>query len=215
MNFREIEKIENLVSSDKTPEIEISSYQKQMLSEYLEKEKRKSTAKEKPFVYFYEDVIAASLAFNFQTALGEPYYQNASDDASTCLETCNEFRKLSSWSVGGWLQNALKFADNIVLHYIQECCKEIPQKHPKYGVERARYVHLAEKDGDVSIAGAKLNDLYELRNGLEHRTITHADGKQELLPPRRNMVRHQVAKLYPDVLRRILKMYKGSVCREI
>jgi len=208
MNFREIEKIENLVSSKETTEIGFSSFQKQILSEYLEKEKRKSKAKENSFDYFYEDVIAATLAFNFQSALGDLYYKNASDDALICLEICNEFRKLSSWNVGGWLQNALKFVDNIVLHYIQECCKDIPKPHPKYGVERARYVHLTEKGGVISTVGALLNDLYELRNGLEHRTKIYSDGKQELLKPRWNMVRRQVTKLYPDVLRRILKTYK-------
>lgn len=167
-------------------------------------------AKENPFVYFYEDVISSSLSFNFQSALGEPIYKNASDDALSCLNICNEFYKLSSWSVNGWLQNALKFADNIVLHYIQDCCKEIPKSYPMIGVEKARYVHLSEKEGDISTAGAELKDLYDLRNDLEHRTKIHADGKQELIPPKRNKVRHVVVKLYPDALRRILKAYKTT-----
>ena len=71
MNFKEIENIENQVASTETAAS--SSYQMQMLSEFLEKEKRKSTAKENPFVYFYEDIISASLSFNFQTELGEPH----------------------------------------------------------------------------------------------------------------------------------------------
>ena len=196
-----------MVSSRETPEVEISSFQKQILFEYFENEKRKSTAKESPFEYFYEDVIETSLTFSFQTVLGEQYYKNASDDALTCLDICNNFRKLSSLSVSGWLQSALKFTDHIVLHYIQECCKETLRPHKKYGIERARYIHIAEKEGDISIAGDKLNVLYELRNGFEHRTITHSDGKQELLAPRRSMVRYQVGKLYPEVLRRILKTY--------
>jgi hypothetical protein len=209
MNFKEIENIENQVASTETTEI--SSYQKQMLSEFLEKEQRKSTAKDNPFVYFYEDVISNSLSFNFQTALGETIYKHASDDALSCLNICTEFYKLSSWSVNGWLQNALKFADNIVLHYIQDCCKEIPKSYPMTGVEKARYVHLSEKDGDISTAGAELKDLYDLRNDLEHRTKIHADGKQELIPPKRNKVRHVVVKLYPDALRKILKEYKSQI----
>lgn len=208
MNFKEIENIENQVASTETAAS--SSYQMQMLAEFLEKEKRKSGAKENPFVYFYEDVISSSLSFNFQSALGEPIYKNASDDALSCLNICNEFYKLSSWSVNGWLQNALKFADNIVLHYIQDCCKEIPKSYPMIGVEKARYVHLSEKEGDISTAGAELKDLYDLRNDLEHRTKIHADGKQELIPPKRNKVRHVVVKLYPDALRRILKAYKTT-----
>jgi hypothetical protein len=205
MNFREIENIENIVALTETAPS--NSFQLEMLSEYLEKEKRKSGAKGNPFVYFYEDVISSSLSFNFKTAIGDSNYKNASDDALACLNTCNEFYKLSSWSVNGWLQNALKFADNIVLHYIQDCCKEIPKTYPMTGVEKARYVHLSEKDGDISIAGAELKDLYDLRNDLEHRTKIHADGKQELIPPKRNKVRQVIVKLYPDALSRILKVY--------
>ena len=212
MNFKEIEKLENRIAT-KEPFV-MNSLHQLMFTEYLEKEARKSTAKENPFVYFYEDVISATLAFNFQSALGALHYKNASDDALNCLDICNEFRKLSQWSVNGWLQSALKFADNIVLHYIQECCKETPKKYPNSGIEKSRYVHISEKEGDISVAGTNLKDLYDLRNKLEHRTITHSDGKQELIQPKRNWLRYQVTKLYPVVLRKILKTYK-TVCPDL
>ena len=208
MNFREIENIENLASATET---KTSGFHQEIIADYLEKEKRKSGAKENPFVYFYEDVIANSLAYNFQTALGTTYYKNASDDALSCLNICDDFYRLSSWSVNGWLQNALKFIDNIVLHYIQENLKEIPKTYPNAGVEKARYIHLSEKTGDISTAGYELKDLYDLRNDLEHRTIIHTDGRQELVPPKRNKVRQTVVKLYPDVLSRILKTYKEPI----
>lgn len=206
MNFREIENIENSAASTETAAS--SSFQLQMVAEYLEKEKRKSEAKENPFIYFYEDVISCSLAFNFQTILGMPYFKNASDDALSCLNICDDFCKLSSWSVNGWLQNALKFVDNIVLHYLQESLKEIPKTYSNAGIEKARYIHLSEKAGDVSTAGYELKDLYDLRNNFEHRTIIYPDGRQELVTPKRNKVRQTVVKLYPDVLKRILKTYK-------
>ena len=205
MNFREIENIENAFASTETATS--SSYQLEMLSEYLEKDKRTSGAKENPFMYFYEDVISSSLTFNFKTAIGDSNYKNASDDALACLNTCNEFRKLSSWAISGWLQNALKFTDHIVLHYIQEYCKEIPKSYFNAGVEKSRYIQLSEKDGDISTAGAELKDLYELRNNLEHRTIIYPDGKQELISPKRNKVRYVVVKIYPAALIRILKAY--------
>lgn len=208
MNFREIENIENAVASTETAAS--SSYQLEMLSEYLEKEKRKSGAKENPFVYFYEDVISSAISFNFKTAIGDFFYKNASDDALSCLNTCNEFHKLSSWAISGWLQNALKFTDHIVLHYIQDFCKEIPKSYPNAGVEKSRYIQLSEKDGDISTAGAELKDLYELRNNLEHRTKIYPDGKQELISPKRNKIRYVVVKLYPDALSRILKTYKSA-----
>jgi hypothetical protein len=206
MNFREIENIENVIASTETAVS--SSYQLEMLSEYLEKEKRKSGAKENPFVYFYEDVISCSLEFNFQIKLGMPYFKNASDDALSCLHICDDFYKLSSWSVNGWLQNALKFIDNIVLHYLQESLKEVPKTYSNAGVEKGRYIHLSEKAGVVSAAGYELKELYDLRNDLEHRTIIYPDGRQELVTPKRNKVRQIVVKLYPEVLKRILITYR-------
>ena len=210
MNFREIENIENIAVSIETATS--SGFQLEMLAEYLEKEKKKLGAKENPFVFFFEDVILSPVSFNFQTVLGKANYKNASSDALSCLNSCPEFYKLSSWAVSGWLQNALKFTDNIVLHYIQDCCKEMPKKYPNAGVEKSRYIQLSlsEKDGDISIAGAILTNLYELRNKLEHRTITHPDGKQELISPQLNEVRRNVVKFYPEALKRILKTYKTT-----
>lgn len=205
MNFREIEQIENAAASNESTVN--NSYQLEILSEYLEKEKRKSGAKENPFLYFYEDVTSSSLSFNFKTAIGDSNYKKASDDALSCLNTCNEFHKLSSWAISGWLQNALKFTDHIVLHYIQEYCKETPKSQQNAGVEKSRYVQLSKKDGDISKAGTILKDLYELRNKLEHRTIIYPDGRQELIPPKRNKVRQTVVKLYPNALNEILKAY--------
>lgn len=206
MNFREIENIENLASLTET---KTSGFHQEIIADYLEKEKRKSGAKENPFVYFYEDIITNSLAYNFQTALGTTYYKNASDDALSCLNICDDFYKLSSWSVNGWLLNALKFIDNIVLHYIQEVLKEIPKKYPNTGIEKSRYKQLSEKvEDDIRITGSVLEDLYNLRNDLEHRTIIHPDGRQELVPPKRNKVRQTVVKLYPEALQRILMSYK-------
>lgn len=207
MNFREIENLENQVASNEL--IAASDYQSVILLEYLEKEKRKKGAKENPFVYFYEDVILSSLSFDFQPAIGEINYKNASDDALACLNLCAEFRKLSNWSVSGWLGNALKFIDNIVLHYIQDVCNEIPKKYIDSGIEKSRYVQLSlNKEKEISVAGAELKDLYDLRNDLEHRTIIHANGKQELISPQRNKVRKVVVKVYPDALHRILRTYK-------
>ena len=57
MNFREIENIENLVSSRETPEVEISSFKKQILFEYFENEKRKLTVLLKKKVIFLSQAI--------------------------------------------------------------------------------------------------------------------------------------------------------------
>jgi hypothetical protein len=201
MNFNDLENLENLAASDESTKP--AAFHLEIIADYLEKEKRKNSAKDRPFEYFYEDVSGKALAVDFRTALGEKYYKPASDDAQSCLNICNEFRKISSWSIVGWLQNALKFADHIVLHYIQEKCKLLPERQANAGVEKSRYIQLSKMQGDIAIAGALLKDLYDLRNGLEHRTITHNDGRQELISPKRNLIRKEVVKMFPEVFRKV------------
>jgi hypothetical protein len=206
MNFRDIENIENLASSSGNT---MSDFHQEIIADYLEKEKRKSGAKENPFIYFYEDVIANVLAYDFQSVLGKPYYKNASDDALSCLNICDNFYRLSSWCVNGWLQNALKFTDHLVLHYIQDICNNIPKKFPNTGIEKSRYKQLGESnDDEIRRVGIFLENLYDLRNDLEHRTIIHEDGRQEIIKPKLAYVRKNVIKLYPNVLDKILKTYK-------
>lgn len=209
MNFKEIEDLENQVASNEF--IASSGYQSFIITEYLEKENKKNGAKNNPFVYFYEDVIMTSISFNFQPAIGQLHYKNASDDALACLNLCLEFRKLSHWEISGWLNNALKFIDNIVLHYIQDICKELPAKHKDAGTEKSRYIQLSLKENrEISVAGSELKDLYDLRNNFEHRTKIFPDGKQELITPNRNKARKEVVKLYKDALIRILRTYKNE-----
>ncbi|HLS30737.1 MAG TPA: hypothetical protein VK021_07775 [Flavobacteriaceae bacterium] len=206
MNFKEIENMEHQASSI---ESEVSEYQKEIIADYLEKENKKSSAKENPFVYFYEDIIENPIAYDFEKGLGLVYYKNASADALTCINICDDFYRLSSWIINGWLQNALKFIDNIVLHYIQEVLKEIPKKYPNAGVEKSRYKQLSEKtENELRIIGIILEELYDLRNHLEHRTRIFSDGRQEILRPQYNKVRRTVVKKYPHVLKALLKIYK-------
>ena len=206
MNFSEILNIENQVVS---AEYEERPYYSQMYNDYIAKENRKEQAKDIPFVFFYEDVIATALNYDFQKKLGEQIYKDASDDALSCLEICIEFRKLGTLTVYSWLQNALKFSDNIVLHYLQGVCNEVPQKYENAGVEKSRYIQLSEKRCDISVAGHCLKELYELRNKNEHRTITHPDGRQELIRPKKGQARKIVGKNFPLALKKILETYKS------
>jgi hypothetical protein len=106
----------------------------------------------------------------------------------------------------------LKFADHIVLHYIQDVRKETPQKYPEAGIEKSRYIQLSQESGDyAAIAGTTLVYLYNLRNKFEHRTKTYSDGTQELIPLQKNKARHEVAKNYPLALKKMLKMMKKEM----
>lgn len=182
--------------------------QQSMISDFLEIEKRKKNAKSNPFIYFYEDIISSPLKINYQVILGRPRYNSASDDAMACIEINTEFKKLSKYSIGGWLNNALKFADHFVLHYIQDVINVKPIQYPMTGVEKSRYIQIEGMSGDISIAGEKLKRMYELRSKqFEHRTRKLADGRQELINPPRNAIKKEIEKLYPLVLKLFVNVY--------
>jgi len=206
MNFDDILNLESQVTSTQYEE---RPYQLQMYNDYIAKENRKEQAKATPFVFFYEDIISNSLDYDFHQSLGDDIYKKASDDALSCLEICIEFRKLGTVTVYNWLQNALKFSDNIVLHYLQDICKEIPKKYKDAGIEKSRYMQLSEEKSDISTAGHCLKELYELRNKNEHRTKIHSDGRQELIRPQKGQARKIVGKEFPLALKKILEAYKS------
>lgn len=205
MKFKDLKDLENYANSTKGSE---SYNQSEILKEFLEKEKKKTESRKNPFVFFYEDVISNSIGFNFKTAIGETSFDNASDDALACLEICCDFNNLPVYSISGWLQNALKFTDHIVLHYIQEVLKAKPIII--YGEEKSRYIQIKRIKGDISDAGEKLIYLYDLRSKqLEHRTRVYPDGRQEIIPPLRNRIRKEIIKSFPVVLKLFLRNYKG------
>jgi hypothetical protein len=206
MTFKEIADLEMKVASNEANAT--SDYTLQVLSEYIERERQNIVA---PFIYFYEDVIANSLSFDFSSVLGEKSYKNCSDDARACLEISPHFARLPKYAIDGWLQNALKFTDHLVLHYIQETLKVLPQKYGYTGIEKSRYIHLKEMQGELSQAGENLVRLYELRSKqFEHRTRIENNGKQTLLAPPRNPIRREVTKLFPSVLKIFLRVYQSA-----
>jgi hypothetical protein len=202
MNYKELENLERRLSA--SGDQHMNGFHQEMYREYVEKQARKADANVRPFEYFYEDIINETLDVDFKNRLGDYNYEHASDDARCCLGICDEFRKLNQWQVSGWLINALKFADHLVLNYIQEISGENPKKYPEFGEEKSRYKQLIEMNGPISLVGTYLKDLYQMRNQMEHRTITHEDGRQELIRPQRNKARRLVSKFFPVVLKRMI-----------
>lgn len=205
MNFKELEKIENFVAAN---EFLPNPFNRIILVEFLENKNDRVNIADDPFNYFYEDIIESTLDFDFKKSLGNKIYENATTDALTCLNSCVEFKRMNQWKVASWLDLALKFADNFVLHYIQEHCKELPQATPGNGLEKSRYIQLSKKNGEIGKAGSMLEELYNFRNGITHQTKTYQDGRQEIIKPQLNKIRYKVNKMYPSVLRNILRTYK-------
>ncbi len=198
-------RIDELLKSEQElnqPNKELTDFEKGLFRNYLQEIERSKDIKSNPFEFFFEDVINEKLKNEYKTVLGDSVYKLAEHDARACLETCNEFKKLNSYKLQGWLSNALKFADHFVLFYIQECMKTKPLKYDNCGDEKSRYKQLEETAENrlMNSAGSILKNLYDARNKFEHRTKIHEDGRQELMRPPVNKVYREVKKFYPNVL---------------
>ena len=146
---------------------------KMIVIDLISKEEQSHTIGQDVFVYFYEDAIKTKLSFDFRVALTEPEYQLAQEDAQICVNAFPSISKLEeNSSLYIWLQSAIRFTDHLALHYLQVIVKENPIKQGDAGKERSRYIQINQKKNDAEKAGRILDNLYDCRNKMEHRTIS-------------------------------------------
>lgn len=163
------------------------------------------------FIRFFEDVINKEIDFDFKTALSEDAYNSASEDAEACI---NIFPRLSEMksnrSVLSWIVTALKYTDQLVLHYIQNILNINPIKHPDHGTERSMYVQINTGEYTARVAGSVLNNLYEQRNKLEHRYIKDPkdEEKRILINPDFGKAKKKIQSDFPKALLSFRKAYK-------
>lgn len=155
------------------------------------------------FIRFFEDVINQKIAFDFKSALSDEYYKSASEEAEACIKIFSKFSEMKDNSlILPWIITALKYTDKLALHYIQEILKEDPIKINEHGTERSRYIQINKGKNVAHVAGQMLNNLYEQRNKLEHRTSKDPNnpGKQIILSPNYNKAKKKIQIDYPKAL---------------
>ncbi|REE26004.1 hypothetical protein DFQ09_102596 [Winogradskyella pacifica] len=163
------------------------------------------------FIRFFEDVIKKEIDFDFKSVLSQGVYKSASEEAEACI---NVFPRLSEMksnrSVLSWLVTALKYTDQLVLHYIQNVLNINPIKHNDHGVERSMYIQINTSEYSAHVAGSLLNNLYEQRNKLEHRYIKDPknEDKKILLNPDFGKARKKIQSSFPKALLSFKKAYK-------
>lgn len=163
------------------------------------------------FIRFFEDVINNEIDFDFKSALSKDAYNSASEDAEACI---NIFPRLSEMksnrSVHSWIVTALKYTDQLVLHYIQNILNINPIKDPDHGVESSMYLQINKKEYSAYVAGSLLFNLYEQRNKLEHRYIKDPKNEENkiLLNPDFGKARRKIKDSFPKALLSFRKAYK-------
>lgn len=160
------------------------------------------------FIVFYEDVISDDLVVDFSNILSEDDYNDASEFSSSCLQITSSIQRLpKDMTVGTWILYALKFIDYIVIHYIQEVKKEIPDNNlipndqVNYGEERLRYKMLARYGDEFKNVSNWLDRLYSFRTRIHHNTLVNKkSGRHSLRLENHNRISQDTLKIYPKIL---------------
>lgn len=194
----------------------LSQKMKSLVADLVDEKINHVSDSKDPFIHFYEDVIQKKLTVIFKEIISKSNYSNSSEHAKVCLSLCSAFSELPrNAKVGAWLSDALKFADYLILHFIQEIRKDIINPNDyigeksKLGEERRRYDKLKSYEQPISNAGAWLDDLYIHRSRIQHNTtVNKSSGKHILKLPKYNQIQKAISKKYPEILNLIEHVYK-------
>lgn len=182
---------------------ELITSQKITLIDLISKEEEVVRIEDDPFTYFYKDVINKELDFDFTTAFPNNVYTLAQDNARTCTRVYTSINKIEeNANLYAWLQSAIKFTDHFALHYLQEIKNEEPTLQGDAGRERSLYIQINQKANDAERAGRIMDNLYDCRNKMEHRTKNDPKrpGFVIIIPPKYRGVKKQIKKRYPEAL---------------
>lgn len=193
-----LKEIETVV--DRTSDFNIA--QRAVMLDLIEREINQIGLSEDPFIRFFENCTSNKIEFDFKSHMGAGSYNSAASEASACLTIFADFKSMQpNSSVLSWLICALKYTDEIVLHYIQEILNEEAIKHNDYGKERSRYIQINQAGYSAQVAGRIMNNLYDQRNKLEHRTKNDPNtNKQLIIPPNFNKALKKIKQTFPRAL---------------
>jgi len=212
MNLGNLNHLKEILDSDNN----LSTKMKSIVSDLVDEKIIHLSDSADTFIIFYEDVIQKDLSIQFNQVLSEQDYTGTSEHARVCLTLCNEFRNLpKDVKVGAWLSDALKFIDYLILHYIQDIRNDTinPDDYTgdksNYGEERRRYDKMKSYEKPISNAGSWLEDLYGIRNRVQHNTtVDRKSGKHALKLLNYNQIQKTISEKYPMTLNLIEYIYK-------
>lgn len=206
--FDELNKINEIIKDSK----EFNFAQRAIMIDLIEEKKSSPTHIEDFFIGFFEDVTAEEIDFDFKAVLDENSYDAATKEAKSCFKITTRFSELEAdSSLLPWLLCAIKYTDELVLHYIQNIKEEDPENNPDFGKERSRYVQINKGGYCAQVAGRIMSNLYIQRNKLEHRTKNDPKkpGKQLIIPPKYNNVKKKILLTFPRALQTFRNSYKA------
>jgi hypothetical protein len=207
-----IEELEELSQMNMQNE-EYNYAQRMIMLNIIHKEILEAQASDDYFIRFFEDVVNGDIDFDFKSALSEDAYNSASEEAEACIHIFPRISEMkANRSVLSWILTALKYTDQLVLHYIQEILKINLVKHPDHGTERSMYIQINSGEYSAQVAGNLLNNLYEQRNKLVHRLGKDPkdEEKKILIKPDLKKAKQLIHSNFPRALKSFRKAYKEN-----
>jgi len=204
--------LDTLIESKKSVEdsSDVPNNHKLVLIELIEKAHSLEVTSDDPFFYFYSDVTNREDIFEFKSVL-KGLYTDAQQHASSCIKLFIKISQLEeNEELHIWLSSAIRVVDCIAMHYLQEVLEEEAIKQGDAGKERSRYIQINRKEIKAEKAGRIMDDLYEERNKMEHRTKNDPENpsKQILITPNFRRARKKILKRFPEALNCFDSVYK-------
>jgi hypothetical protein len=182
--------------------IELPVNQKLIIIELIESRQVLEHAKDDALLYFYSDVISSEEVFDYASVL-DNLYADAKTHAQACLTIYNRFSQIQPCEdLNNWLSSAIRTVDCIAIHYLQNVMQEEPRKQGEAGWERSKYIQINRLGVRAGRAGRIMDDLYEERNKMEHRTKNDPanPGRRILITPKFNKIIKKIKKRFPEAL---------------
>lgn len=194
---------------ENTSSEELNELQQDSTKKYFDVQKKKKKLLSEPFKYFYKDIVGTAIGYELEPKISAEY-KAIDNHAKACLKLVSCFLYLPlDDTLYSWIQRAIKLTDHFALHYIQEVKIVTPLKKIRNaGIERSRYRQISDFNDIASVSGNNMDQLYEVRSSLEHRTnIDTTTGQQEIIIPNYKIARNKIKKLYPTALKGFRNAY--------
>ena len=130
--------------------------------------------------HLFSDLIEKSTTINMRDYLGNSSYNNANENAKSCILTAFRCKDIHGFKLKGWTHDALHCFDNFLLVLIQEKLNETIKTRLDIGFERQKYHHLIDKGAEYYEIGMAFDVIYQLRNEFTHvEVLNDATGKRQ------------------------------------
>lgn len=123
--------------------------------------------KDKCVIHLYENLAAIPAPFDFKSFLHGDY-NNANEEAATCLSFALNAQNIYPKYIKPWTDSALKCFDHFLIIYIQAVRRETIKKTTTHSKETDVYQHLIHVGGQDQEIGQAFSTIYQYRNEFHH-----------------------------------------------